>query len=90
MGLWYQQRPVTFPDLPDRRMQVGASVPLQCRFCFLTYCHLLCWLIVPQMVEVIEVVSFSQSCGALREGGEVMDLSDDLEGLALVAMVHNG
>ena len=91
MGLRYQQSPIALPDLPDGRMQVRASIPLKSRFWFLTGRELIRCLIVPlKMVEVVEVVSLPQSCGALREGREVVDLPDDLEGLALVAMVHNG
>lgn len=90
MSLRYEQGPITFPDLPDRRMQVRAAIPLKSRFCLLTKRYLICDLIVPHMGLVVEIVSFSESCGALRERREVVDLSDDLEGLALVAVVHNG
>jgi hypothetical protein len=41
-----------------------------------------------EMWEVGKVVAFFESSGPVR-GREVVDLPDELEGLTIIAMIHN-
>lgn len=73
-------------------MQVGASISIHNDLILFTDRCLLSQFIAATLEKVlrniVEIITFLQPSGSLGYGGKVVDLPDDLEGLALVAVVH--
>lgn len=97
MSFRYDQSPIALPDLFYRSIQVRTSYVLSVALFWVfsklaAFFHDIFMVVVSFQVisrEIKEVIFLFESVGRVPHRWEVVNLLDELKGLAFVAMVHN-
>ena len=88
VGFRDQQCPVTLPNLSDGSIQVWLPDVSKTILFFVSFLESGLFTVPLELIwDIVEIVPFLKSI-ASASGFEAVDLPDDLEGLAVVAMNH--